>query len=239
VTEAFARKYFPNGDAVGQQVRYGPPNPNQPWTTIVGVVGNVRNNPIALTPEPIMFFSQRQQPFGESFGIRTTGDPTKITAAVRAALKAIDPGLPMYQVKTLEDLVAEGFAARKLPVMLMGAFGVLALLLASVGVYAMFTSMATAREREFGVRIALGGTRGSVAGLVLRQGGRWMLIGLAVGAAGIAVAARLVESQLFGVKAFDPFTIGAAVLVLLVCAGIALLVPVHRATRVDPITVLR
>lgn len=239
VTEAFAKKYFPKGDAVGQQVRYGPPNPDQPWTTIIGVVGNVRNNPLALTPEPIMFFSQRQQPFGETFGIRTTGDPTKITSAVRAALKAIDPGLPMYQVKTLDDLVAEGFAARKLPVMLMGAFGILALLLASVGVYAMFTSMAAAREREFGVRIALGGTRGSVAGLVLRQGGRWMVIGLAIGAAGIAVAARLVESQLFGVKAFDPLTIGAAVLVLLVCAGIALLVPVRRATQVDPITVLR
>lgn len=239
ITEAFAKRYFPKGDAVGQQIRYGPPDPNQPWTTIIGVVGNVRNNPLALSPEPLMFFSLRQEPFGEIFAVRTTGDPEAITSAIRTALKEVDPGLPMYQVKTMDDVVAGRFAARKLPVMLMSAFGVLALLLASVGVYAMFTSMAAAREREFGVRIALGGSRGSVAGLVLRQGGRWMLVGLAVGAVGIAVAARLVSSQLNGAPAFDPFTIGAAVLVLLVCAGVALLVPVRRATRVDPISVLR
>ncbi|HET9426049.1 MAG TPA: ABC transporter permease, partial [Gemmatimonadaceae bacterium] len=239
ITEAFAKKYFPKGDALGQQIRYGPPNPNQPWTTIIGVVGSVRNNPLALTPEPMMFFSQRQQPFGEIVVLRTTRDPKSLTSAVRSTLRSIDPGLPMYEIKTMEEVVSEGFAARRLPVLLMGAFGVLALLLASVGVYAMFTSMAAAREREFGVRIALGGTRSSVAGLVLRQGGQWMIAGLAIGGIGIFVAARLVSSQLHGVAAFDPWTIGAAVLVLLVCAGIALLVPVRRATRVDPITVLR
>ncbi|HJQ19504.1 MAG TPA: ABC transporter permease [Gemmatimonadaceae bacterium] len=239
INDAFAKKYFPNVDPIGQQVRYGPPDPNQPWTTVIGVVGNVRNNPIALAPEPMMFFSQRQQPFGESFAVRTSGDPIALAGTIRAQLKEIDPGLPMYQVKTMQELVAEGFTARKLPVLLMSAFGLLALLLASVGVYAMFMSMAAAREREFGVRIALGASRGSVASLVLRQGGRWMLIGLAVGAGGIALAARLVSSQLFGVPAFDPLTIGGAVLVLLACAGVALLVPVRRATQVDPITVMR
>src|SRR6185503_6076830 len=202
ISEAFAKKYFPNADAVGQQVRYGPPDPSQPWTTVIGVVGNVRNNPLALSPEPMMFFSQRQQPFGEAFAIRTSGDPKALITTIRAQLKSIDPGLPMYQVKTMQEVVAEGFAARKLPVMLMSAFGLLALLLASVGVYAMFTSMAAAREREFGVRIALGASRGSVAGLVLRQGGSWMLLGLAAGAGGIFVAARLVSSQLQGVPPF-------------------------------------
>ena len=239
VSETFAKRYFPKGDAVGQQIRYGPPNPDQPWTTIIGVVGDMRNDPLALAPEPIMVFTMRQQPFGEQVVIRTSGDPKAITNTVRATLKSIDPALPIIDLKTYDELVSQGFAARRLPVMLMGAFGVLALLLASVGVYAMFTSMAAAREREFGVRIALGGSRGSVAGLVLRQGGQWMVAGLAIGAIGIFVAARLVQSQLAGVPAFDPFTIAAAVLVLLVCAGIALLVPVHRATRVDPISVLR
>jgi predicted permease len=239
ITDAFAKKYFPNGDAVGQQVRWGPPDPNQPWTTVIGVVGNVRNSPLALAPEPMMFFSQRQAPFGEAFGIRTSGDPTALAASIRATLRAIDPGLPMHQVKTMEALVAEGFAAQKLPVMLMAAFGALALLLASVGVYAMFTSMAAAREREFSVRIALGASRASVASLVLRQGGLWMSIGLAMGAAGIYVAARLVSTQLHGVRAFDPMTIAGAVLVLLACAGVALMVPVRRATQADPITVLR
>jgi predicted permease len=239
VSEAFAKRYFPKGDAVGQQIRYGPPDPNQPWTTIIGVVGSVRNDPLALAPEPVMFFTVRQQPFSDTYAVRTTGDPMAIINTVRATLKSIDPSLPMTEVKTYDELVGEGFAARRLPVMLMSVFGVLALLLASVGVYAMFTSMAAAREREFGVRIALGGSRGSVAALVLRQGGQWMVIGLAVGAAGIFVAAKLVSSQLAGVPAFDPLTIGGAVLVLLICAGVALLVPVRRATRVDPISVLR
>jgi ABC-type antimicrobial peptide transport system permease subunit len=103
----------------------------------------------------------------------------------------------------------------------------------------MFATMATAREREFGVRMALGSSRGAVAGLVIRQGVVWMALGLVLGAAGVFAATRLVRTQLFGVAAFDPLTIGAAVLVLLLCAGMALLVPVRRATRVDPITVLR
>ena len=106
-------------------------------------------------------------------------------------------------------------------------------------IYAMFATMATAREREFGVRMALGSSRGAVAGLVIRQGGIWMALGLLLGSLGVFATTRLVRSQLIGVAAFDPLTIGAAVVVLLVCAGVALLVPVRRATRVDPITVLR
>jgi putative ABC transport system permease protein len=110
---------------------------------------------------------------------------------------------------------------------------------ASVGIYAMFATMASAREREFGVRIALGSSRGAVAGLVMRQGGVWMAVGLLLGAIGVFAVTRLIRSQLVGVPALDPLTIGAAVLVLLTCAGMALLVPVRKATTVDPIKVLR
>jgi predicted permease len=239
VTQAFAQRWFPDGDAVGAQMRYGPPNSSQPWTTIIGIVGDVRNRPLALAPEPVMFFSLRQQPVGETYVVRTTGEPEALVPAVRRTLRAIDPGLPLFEVQSLDGVVSEGFAARRLPVLLMSGFAAIALVLAAVGVYAMFTSMAAAREQEFGVRLALGGSPGSVAGLVLRQGGTWMLIGLGIGALGIAAAARVVQSQLTGVAAGDPLTIGAAVLVLLVAAGIALLVPVRRAARVDPISVLR
>ena len=239
INEEMANRYWPQGNAVGSRFRWGPPNPNQPWTTIIGVVGNMRNSPTALRPEPMMFHSLRQVPFGENFAVKTTGDPSQITAAVRAALRAIDPGLPMYQVATMQEVVDKGYAARRLPVLLMIGFGVLALLVASVGIYAMFATMATAREREFGVRMALGSSRGAVAGLVIRQGGVWMALGLVLGAAGVFAATRLVRSQLYGVAEFDPITLGASVMVLLICAGIALLAPVRRATRVDPITVLR
>jgi putative ABC transport system permease protein len=239
INEEMARRYWPDGNAVGSRFRWGPPNPDQPWTTIIGVVGNMRNSPTALRPEPMMFFSLRQSPFGENFAVKTSGDPSQITSAVRAALRSIDPGLPMHQVATMQNLVDKGYAARRLPVLLMIGFGVLALLVASVGIYAMFATMATAREREFGVRMALGSSRGAVAGLVIRQGGVWMALGLVLGAAGVFAATRLVRSQLYGVAEFDPITLVGSVLVLLLCAGIALLAPVRRATRVDPITVLR
>ena len=239
INEEMAKRYWPQGNAVGSRFRWGPPNPDQPWTTIIGVVGDIRNSPTALRPEPMMFHSLRQQPFGENLAVKTSGEPIGITNAVRGVLRAIDPGLPMYQVATMQDVVDKGYAARRLPVLLMMGFGVLALLVASVGIYAMFATMATAREREFGVRMALGSSRGAVAGLVIRQGGVWMGLGLVLGLAGVFAATRLVRAQLFGVQQFDPLTIGAAVLVLLICSVVALLAPVRRATRVDPITVLR
>ncbi|HEX6314661.1 MAG TPA: ABC transporter permease [Gemmatimonadaceae bacterium] len=239
ISEEMASRYWPNGNAVGSRFRWGPPNPDQPWVTVVGVVGNIRNSPTALRQEPMMFFPLRQQPFGSTFAVKTTGNPSEITSAVRTALRGIDPGLPMYQVATMENVVERGFTARRLPVMLMMGFGVLALLVASVGIYAMFASMATAREREFGVRMALGSSRGAVAGLVIRQGGTWMALGLLLGAAGVFVTTRFVRTQLYGVPQLDPLALGAAVAVLLACASLALLVPVRKATRVDPITVLR
>ena len=239
VTEEMANRFWPQGNAVGSRFRWGPPNPDQPWTTIIGVVGNVRNSPTALRPEVMMFHSLRQQPFGETVALKTSGEPFTVMSSVRAVLREMDPGLPMYQVSSMQDVVDKGYAARRLPVLLMIGFGMLALLVASVGIYAMFATMASAREREFGVRIALGSSRGAVAGLVIRQGGVWMALGLLLGAAGVFATTRLVRSQLFGVPAFDPLTIGVAVMVLLTCAALALFVPVRKATRVDPITVLR
>jgi putative ABC transport system permease protein len=239
VNEAFARRYFPKGDAVGQRIRYGPPNPNVPWTTIIGVVGDVRNDQTRLTAEPMMFPSLRQQPYGDTFILRTNNEPSSAIKAARTALASLDARLPMHKITTLREILDDGFTARRLPVVLMSAFGGLALLLASVGVYAMFASMATAREREFGVRIALGSTRREIAALVLRQGGTWMVLGLVVGTAGVVVAARLLRAQLVGVPEFDPLAIGAAVILLLLAAFAALLMPVRRASRVDPISVLR
>src|SRR4029434_7255283 len=145
---------------------------------------------------PMMFHSLRQQPFGESFVVRTSGDPSNITGAVRAVLREIDPTLPMYRIATMQNVVKNGYAARRLPVLLMLGFGVLALLVASVGIYAMFATMATAREREFGVRMALGSSRGAGAGLVLRQGGVWIALCLLFGAGGVVAATRLVQTQL-------------------------------------------
>ena len=239
IGETTARRYWPNGDAVGARVRLDM-RPTTPLFTIIGVVADERNDPAKPDPELTIYMSNRVNPWnGPIFLIRAQGDPMALVKPVHQTLTALDPRLPLHNPATLNELISEGLAGRRLPVVLMTSFGALALLLASVGVYAMFAAMATARQREFGVRMALGSSRAAIARLVLRQGGVWMLAGLVIGAGGVVVVSRLVRGLLYGVAPFDPIALGLAVLLLLASAAVALLVPVRRATRVDPITALR
>jgi hypothetical protein len=208
---------------------------------VVGVARDVRVDPALPAPEPMAYASNRQDDLwsGRDFLLRTTGDPLALLKPAQRVLAELDPGLPLRHPMPLRAIVDERLAGRRLPVLLMTAFGALALVLASVGVYAMFTAMAAAREREFGVRVALGSSRRAIAGLVLRQGAVWMAAGLAGGAVGVALVAHLLRDLLYGVAPFDPITLGASAATLLACAVVALLVPVRRATRADPIAVLR
>ncbi|HEU4631225.1 MAG TPA: ABC transporter permease [Gemmatimonadaceae bacterium] len=240
ISEAMARRYWPDGDAVGSRIRMGP-DPNSTPIEVIGVVGDVRNDPTRPDAEPMAYGSWRQFPWGSGMTllVRAERDPLALVGPVRGTLRAMDPALPLDGAMTLRAAVGEGLAGRRLPVMLITAFGALALLLASVGVYALFASMAAAREREFGVRVALGSSRGAIAALVLRQGAVWMLLGLAGGAAGVVAVSRLLRGLLYGVQPFDPVTLAATAVILVVCAAVALLVPVRRATHADPIAVLR
>jgi ABC-type antimicrobial peptide transport system permease subunit len=239
ISEGLARRFWPGQAAVGKRVTLGP-NPDDPAFTVVGVVGDVANDPAKLTPDLATYMPLRQQPWnGPVFLIRTTGDAAPLAGPVRRALAQQDRLLPLREALPMDAIIADGLTGRRLPVVLMSAFGALALVLASVGVYAMFASMAAAREREFGVRVALGASPVGIAGLVLRQGGAWMAVGLAAGAVGVVLVSRLVRGLLFGVRPFDPVALGVAVLLLLLCAALALAVPVRRATRVDPISALR
>ncbi|HEX2187337.1 MAG TPA: ABC transporter permease [Longimicrobiaceae bacterium] len=240
VSETLARRYWPAGDAVGARIRVSPHTAER-WGVVVGIVSDVRADPALPAPEPMAYATNRQDFTwsGRDFLVRTGGDPLALVRPFQRELAAIDPTVPLRDPRTLRSIVDERLAERRLPVLLMTAFGVLALLLASVGVYAMFASMAAAREQEFGVRVALGSTPGAIAGLVLRQGGVWMAAGLAAGALGVMVVARLLGTLLYGVQPLDPVTLGAALATLLACATVALLIPVRRATRVDPVSVLR
>jgi predicted permease len=239
ISAAMERRYWSHGGALGTRIRLGP-DANAPWKVIVGVVGDVRNDPALAEPQPITYASRRQEPSGTvSFIFRTQGNPLALAQPVQRAATAYDPDLASHNVTTMRALLSNGIAGRKLPVVLMTSFGALALLLASVGVYAMFAAMGTAREREFGVRVALGSSRRRIAGLVLRQGATWMAFGVAVGIAGVVAVGSLLRNLLYGVTPFDPITLVATALMLLACASIALLGPVRRATLVDPIDVLR
>jgi predicted permease len=239
ISEGMARRYWPRGGAVGARIKLGP-NETMPWAQIIGVVGDVRNDPARVQPEPMTYASSRQDAWGSrTLLLRTAGDPLALVKPVQRELAALDPSFAIHDATTLRALMSDRLTSRRLPVVLMIAFGALALLLASVGVYAMFASMAAAREREFGVRVALGSSRAAIAGLVLRQGAVWMVLGLLAGAAGTVFVSRSIGGLLYSVRPFDPVALGSAGAILCLCAAVALLVPVRRATRADPIAVLR
>jgi predicted permease len=239
VSENMARRFWPSGDAIGSRMRLGP-DPSSPLIEVVGIVADVRNDRARADAEPMAYGSTRQNAAPlVTLLVRAQTDALSLVKPIERELAALDRGLPLQQPRTLPAVLGAGLDGRRLPVLLMTAFGALALLLASVGVYSLFASMTAAREREFGVRMALGSRPAAIASLVLRQGLRWIAAGLAVGAFGIMLVVRLVRDLLYGVSPFDPITVGASVAILAVCAAVALLVPVRRATRVDAAVALR
>lgn len=240
ISESMARRYWPQGNALGARIRLGA-NPNSPLIEVIGIVGDVRNERAHPDAEPMVYRSTGQTALPPSVHIllRTTNNPLALATTVEKELATLDAGFPVQRLTSLSRLLDDGLAARRLPVVLVSAFGGLALLLASMGVYAMFASMTAAREREFGVRMALGSTPEAIGTLVLRQGVVWIAAGLAAGAAGIPVVTRFVRGLLYGVSPFDPATLTISISILIVAATVALLIPVRRAIRVDPTIVLQ
>ena len=235
LSESLARRHWPPGAAVGARIRLGGDT-----VTVVGVVGDVRNDVARRAGEPMAYRSRRQESTHVlCVLLRTHGEPLSFVRPLQREVAALDPSLPVQQPMALEALVGEGLAARRLPVALMTVFSVLALVLASLGVYAMFASLAAAREREFGVRMALGSPRRAIGGLLLRQGAGWMAAGLSGGALGVVLVVRLLRGWLYGVPPFDPIALGACLATLVGCAVLALLGPLRRAMSVDPATALR
>jgi predicted permease len=239
VSEAMARRYWPGRDPVGTRIRMGA-NLKAPFMEVIGVVGDVRNDPARADAEPMAYRSSQQTPAPfASILVHTSGDPLGLIRPLERELSALDRGLALQRPMTLPAVVEERLVARRLPVLLMTAFGALALLLASVGVYAVFDALASAREREFGVRMALGSRPAAIAALVLKQSAWWMAAGLVGGVFGILLVVRLIRDLVYGVPVFDPVAIGGAIAMLIGSAVLALLIPLRRATRVDPATALR
>jgi putative ABC transport system permease protein len=237
ISESMARRYWGGADPVGTRITigFGGDEPIE----VIGVVTDVRNDLTRADAEPMAYASLRQLHWGDNYLIRGSGDAQSLVRPIEHVLTTIDPNLPLGRTAPLAAIVGQGLIGQRLPVLLMSAFGALALLLASVGVYALFAAMAAARTKEFGVRMALGSTPRAIAGLVLRQGGVWMLAGLAGGALGIVLVVRGLRGLLYGVAPFDPIALGLAVGLLLAAATLALLAPVRRAARVEPGVVLR
>ena len=239
INRAMADRFWPDGNALGARIRIGP-NREAPTHEVIGIVGDVRNDVARDDVQPITYGPiERDAGPVPSFLVRTHGDPAPLVRSVERVVAAQDAGVPLRRVEPLDSVLSDGLDARRLPVVLMMGFGALALLLATVGVYAMFASMAAAREHEFGVRMALGADRRSIATLVLRQGGAWMGLGVAIGAAAVLAVAPMIRKLLFGVSPFDPWILLGTTLVLATCALAASITPIRRATSVDPAQVMQ
>ena len=238
VNETFARRFFPGREAIGGRFNFN--GPDQPFWEIVGVAADGKYNTLGEDPQPA-FYRPLLQDYNTSASLvaRTRGDSKAVIAALRAELQALDPALPTYNVRTLSDHLELPLFPYRMAAVVLGSFGVLALVLAAIGIYGVMSYVVAGRTREVGVRVALGAARGDVLLLIMKQGMSLALIGLAVGLLVGFGAAQLMVKLLFGVNPTDPITFAGVFILLGAVAALACYIPARRATKVDPLVALR
>ncbi|MGD8726902.1 MAG: ABC transporter permease, partial [Gemmatimonadales bacterium] len=237
INETAARQFFPNGPVIGQQIRY--------WgtdRTIVGVVADEKFHGVAV-PTPIAaYMPLAQAPPTDGVAtllVRTSGDPMSVAHGVRRAVHEIDPGLAVYGVEPLTQTLSRSLGRERFTMLLLGAFAAVALMLAVLGVHGVLSYMVARRVPEMGVRVAMGASRANVALLVMGEGARLTLIGLAIGVVSALVATRALRGLIFGVTTLDPITYVVVVATISAVGLAASWIPARRATRIDPMEALR
>ena len=239
VSASFARREFPHDDPLGKRVRFGPPEANHSWLTIIGVAGDVRSDPFERSASGVLYRPIRQMPVDQFCVLVRAANPGGVAAAVVAAIHTVDAELPVYDVMTLEKVFGLQVSPVRMIASLMGSFGVLALLLSSVGVYSIMAHAVSERRREIGVRVAMGAERRQVVWMFLRQS-LWLAgIGMLIGAPAAYGLARLLEGFFFGVHASDAAVFAMAVLVITSSAALASWSAARRAAGIDPVATLR
>jgi putative ABC transport system permease protein len=242
VDTTFAKLAWPGEDAIGKQIftSLNSKTDKGPAQTVVGVVEHVKNYGVDQPSREETFLPYAQQPRqGGTLVVRTTADAGSVAAAARAAVQSLDSDLPVSRVQTLNEIVDQGVASRRLSVLLLSAFAALALLLAAVGIYGVMSYTVTQRTQEIGVRIALGAQRLDIMRLVLQNGMALLLSGLSIGLAGAFALSRFLQSLLFEVKSTDIMTFASVPVLLAAVAFLACYLPARRATLVDPVVALR
>ncbi len=241
INEAMAKRFWPGEDPVGKRISTATTVGQQTqWQTIVGVVGNVRHLGLDIEPRPeIYYHTNTVPPFGPVVVVRTTSDPKRLISIVRAKVRELDRDVPISNVSTMEELVAQSVTQRRFGMFLLGAFAVLALVLAAIGIYGVVSYSVTQRTQEIGVRMALGASATDVLKMVLRNGMSVALIGVGVGLAGAFALTRLMARLLFEVTPTDVTTFTLVSLGLISVALLACYLPARRAMKVDPLEALR
>jgi putative ABC transport system permease protein len=248
INQALAKRYW-QGNAVGRRLSPGRVSKDGDWFTVIGVVEDTKNLGVDKPAGTELYFLEPQvfKVFGQGFGgimrqnfvVRAEGDPALIAGAVRAAVREIDPTLPIFGMQPMSDTVADSLARPRFLSLLLGAFSIIALALAAVGIYGVMAYSVSQRTNEIGVRVALGARSSDVLKMVLGQGTRMAAIGVGIGLAGAFALTRVMSTLLFEVSVTDPATFAAVVALLAAVTLLACYIPARRATKVDPMVALR
>ena len=248
VDKVFADKHFAGMDPIGKQITFGSQNllpdgsaPEVRWLTIVGVVGAVKANDLGASERKETMYLPLQQdaPAFVAIVIRSNLAPAVLSSQVREVLKKIDPGLPLFDIKTMHERISDSLGPRRAPMQLLLVFAGVALLLATVGIYAVLAFLVGQRTGEIGVRVAIGACRNDIMQMIFAHSAKLIILGLAIGFAGALVLARSLATQLFGVSPYDPATYISVLALLAIVAIGASLIPARRACAIDPLRALR
>jgi putative ABC transport system permease protein len=237
INERLARRYFPAGDALGKRMIF---SEKEGPLEIVGIAADVKNEDLEEEADLTAYRPYPQDPWWSmTLILRTDSDPAQLATAVRNEVRAVDAEQPVYNIKTMQQIVEESISAKRLAMLMLGFFAFGALLLAAIGIYAVMSYAVTSRSHEIGIRMALGASPRDILTLIIRQGLILTLIGVGLGLLGALALTRAMTEMLYGVNATDPLTFGGISLLLSVVAFLACYIPARRATRVDPMIALR
>jgi predicted permease len=237
IDQKMADRFWPQCDAIGKRIRR---SNDSPWTTIVGVVGVVKEYGLDTDTRMVVYYPHTQTRNGTLYVVaRTTSDPASTTAAIIHLVNAINPDVPVYDVATMEQRVQDSMARQRFAMTMLGGFAGFAMILAAIGIYGVMSFLVTQGTADIAIRMALGARRTSILSLVFQQGMTLALVGIIVGLVGALGLTRMMSSLLFGVTPTDPFTFFSVLALLLFVALSACLFPAGRAMRIDPMVALR
>jgi putative ABC transport system permease protein len=241
ISESLAKRRFPNQDPIGKRVHVGG-RIDSPMFTVVGVVGDVKQMSLAMSESDAVYTTTTQWHWADgtlSLVVGARGDAAAFVPAIKNAIWSVDKDQPIVRIARMDDLLAASAAERRFVLILFEAFGLVALVLAATGIYGVLSGSVTERTREIGVRSALGASRGSIVGLVIRQGMSLTGLGVVLGLVGAMAASQAISALLFGTSRLDPITYLGVILLLAAVSAVACCVPAWRAARIDPMVALR